>query len=92
MTSAMKDSGITGVGKVRDDWNIQPLKSIAVISRGGSPRPIEHFLSSDDSGYNWIRIGDSIKGLHFPQFFTYTALKITIVRMISSSFFCGIAP
>ena len=30
--------------------------------------------------------------LHFPQFFTYTALKITIVRMISSSFFCGIAP
>ena len=58
----MNDSGITGVGDIRADWAIQPLKTIAVIQRGGSPRPIEQYISEDDTGYNWIRIGDSVKG------------------------------
>ena len=58
----MKDSGIPGVGKVRKDWVLRPLKYVSVIVRGGSPRPIEHYMADDDTGYNWIRIGDSIKG------------------------------
>ena len=31
-----------------------------MIVRGGSPRPIEDYIS--DSGYNWIKIGDTNKG------------------------------
>ncbi len=58
----MKDSGINGVGFIRSDWPLQCLKTISSIIRGGSPRPIEQYISENDTGYNWIRIGDSIKG------------------------------
>ncbi len=59
---AMKASGIDGVDIIRKDWKIQSLKTLSVILRGGSPRPIEEFISKDNTGYNWIRIGDSVKG------------------------------
>lgn len=34
------------------------IKDICDISRGGSPRPIEQFITKDPNGYNWLRIGD----------------------------------
>jgi type I restriction enzyme S subunit len=37
------------------------LGSIASIARGGSPRPIQEFLTSDPNGINWIKIGDTEK-------------------------------
>lgn len=35
------------------------LGEICVIERGGSPRPIKDYLTKDDNGLNWIKIGDA---------------------------------
>ncbi|MBL7885076.1 MAG: restriction endonuclease subunit S [Bacteroidia bacterium] len=35
------------------------LDTIFEINRGGSPRPIHNFLTEDESGYNWVKIGDT---------------------------------
>lgn len=41
-----------------DDWNAINLGNYAQIYRGGSPRPIQDFLTTSDAGVNWIKIGD----------------------------------
>lgn len=69
----MKDSGIPLIGKIPKDWNIIKIKYVASIIRGGSPRPIEKFISSTDDGFNWIKIGDTDKG---SKYITHTSLKI----------------
>ena len=38
------------------DWENAPLGSFVEIKRGGSPRPIQDFLS--DSGLRWLKISD----------------------------------
>ena len=35
------------------------LNELADIARGGSPRPIENFITDDENGINWIKIGDT---------------------------------
>jgi type I restriction enzyme S subunit len=37
-----------------------PLGTLATIVRGSSPRPIRSFLTTDESGIPWIKIGDVI--------------------------------
>ena len=32
------------------------------IARGGSPRPIQNYITTEDNGLNWIKIGDTDKG------------------------------
>ena len=39
------------------EWKDVRLGDVASINRGGSPRPIEKYLTKGD-GYNWIKIGD----------------------------------
>ena len=39
-------------------WPIKKLGDVLKISRGGSPRPIENYLTEDVNGLNWIKIGD----------------------------------
>jgi len=34
------------------------IGEICEIQRGGSPRPIDDFITSDEDGINWIKIGD----------------------------------
>lgn len=41
-----------------DDWEAIKLGNYAQIYRGGSPRPIQDFLTTSDAGVNWIKIGD----------------------------------
>ena len=43
-------------------WAWVRFGDIAGIERGGSPRPIEAFLTDDPTGLNWIKIGDTEKG------------------------------
>ena len=50
-------------GKIRlagftDEWQSVKLENICEISRGGSPRPIQQYLTQDKDGFNWLRIGD----------------------------------
>jgi type I restriction enzyme, S subunit len=40
------------------EWEEQRLGSVSEIVRGGSPRPIEDFLTNDADGLHWLKIGD----------------------------------
>ena len=41
-----------------NDWKALDLGNYAQIYRGGSPRPIQDYLTTSDTGVNWIKIGD----------------------------------
>ncbi len=43
-------------------WEWVRFGAIAGIERGGSPRPIQSYLTDADDGLNWIKIGDTEKG------------------------------
>ena len=43
------------------NWCWQRLGDINDIARGGSPRPIKDYLTDDEKGVNWIKIGDTSK-------------------------------
>jgi type I restriction enzyme, S subunit len=40
------------------EWEDKKLGDLSEILRGGSPRPIEDFLTTDVDGLNWLKIGD----------------------------------
>ncbi|GHT41174.1 hypothetical protein FACS189437_07750 [Bacteroidia bacterium] len=50
------------------------LEQIFEINRGGSPRPIQNFLTNKDNGVNWIKIGDTKKD---DKYIYQTVEKIT---------------
>lgn len=58
----MKDSGIQGIDLVPVHWKRAQLENCSSIIRGGSPRPIEQYMSDTNEGYSWIKIGDTVKG------------------------------
>ncbi len=43
-------------GKMPEDWRIGALGEYIEIKRGGSPRPIQNFIT--DKGYKWLKISD----------------------------------
>ena len=43
-------------GKMPEGWRVGKLGDFVEIKRGGSPRPIQKFLS--DEGYRWLKISD----------------------------------
>lgn len=43
-------------------WPTAALGDIFDIARGGSPRPIDDFITDDPAGINWIMIGDATEG------------------------------
>lgn len=56
-----------------DDWEQHKFSELVTIERGGSPRPINKFITNDTNGLNWVKIGDA------PQqgnYITKTAEKI----------------
>jgi type I restriction enzyme S subunit len=54
-------------------WEWERFGAIAGIERGGSPRPIQSFLTNDPDGLNWIKIGDTEMG---GKYITSTSEKI----------------
>ena len=42
-------------------WTWCRLGSVIEIARGGSPRPIKAYITTNHNGINWIKIGDSDK-------------------------------
>ncbi len=42
-----------------DGWNRCTIGDIFTVARGGSPRPIDAYLTDDPAGINWIKIGDA---------------------------------
>jgi len=47
--------------EIPDSWEWVRLGEICDVARGGSPRPIKSFLTTQDDGINWIKIGDTDK-------------------------------
>ena len=45
--------------EVPDGWGWCKLNELADIARGGSPRPIENYITDSPDGINWIKIGDT---------------------------------
>ena len=43
-------------------WAWVRLGTVLEIARGGSPRPIQQYLTTESNGVNWIKIGDADKG------------------------------
>lgn len=54
-------------------WPTVKLGDVCEISRGGSPRPIQNYITEDVDGLNWIKIGDVNEG---EKYITKTAEKI----------------
>lgn len=58
---------------MKEGWEIKKLGEVCTIERGGSPRPIEAFLTDANDGINWIKIGDATSG---SKYITSTKEKI----------------
>jgi len=48
--------------EIPENWSWIRLNNLAVVARGGSPRPIKDFITDNSNGVNWIKIGDTEKG------------------------------
>ena len=56
-----------------DAWEQRKFSELVVIERGGSPRPIDKFITKDENGLNWVKIGDAPEQ---GNYITQTAEKI----------------
>jgi type I restriction enzyme S subunit len=70
---AIKQGAIQKLLRPKEGWVVKKLGDSADIFRGGSPRPIERFLTNDPDGINWIKIGDVGK---FAKYIESTEEKI----------------
>lgn len=57
-----KKCKIPSIDRCPSSWEILRIKDVSTVVRGGSPRPIEEYLTDDPDGLNWIKIGDTQKG------------------------------
>lgn len=46
-------------------WEQRKFNELVKIERGGSPRPINAFITSDENGLNWVKIGDAPEMGHY---------------------------
>ena len=56
-----------------DAWEQRKFSDLVQIERGGSPRPIDDFITSKPNGLNWVKIGDAPSQ---GNYITQTAEKI----------------
>ena len=59
LTGKKRLPGFTG------EWVEKRLGEISKIYRGGSPRPIENYITTMNDGINWIKIGDVDKSAKY---------------------------
>lgn len=48
-------------------WQMRPLGELCLIERGGSPRPIDKYITDDPNGINWIKIGDTTESMYITR-------------------------
>ena len=56
-----------------DAWEQRRFSELVLIERGGSPRPIDEFITDSPDGLNWVKIGDAPEQ---GNYITKTAEKI----------------
>ena len=59
--------------EIPHSWKWVKLNDLAEIARGGSPRPIQDYITENDDGINWIKIGDTSEE---SKYITYAKEKI----------------
>ena len=57
---------------MRANWDYRKIGDVCTVERGGSPRPIDDYITESPDGINWIKIGDTSDSM----FITQTAQKI----------------
>ena len=57
---------------MRLSWEYKKIGDICTVERGGSPRPIDDYITDNLDGINWIKIGDTSDSMYI----TSTAQKI----------------
>ena len=69
-------SNLSYLEKLLDGVDVEwkSFGEIAKIQRGASPRPIAKFITDDEDGVPWIKIGDTESGSKYVE---QTAQKIT---------------
>ncbi|MDA0317565.1 MAG: restriction endonuclease subunit S [Proteobacteria bacterium] len=55
------------------EWERVEVDKVITVARGGSPRPIQNFMTTASDGVNWIKIGDTSK---LSKYITSTKEKI----------------
>lgn len=48
-------------------WEYKKIGDVCVVERGGSPRPIDRFITDDEDGINWIKIGDTSDSMYITE-------------------------
>ena len=56
-----------------EPWEQRKFSDLVLIERGGSPRPIDAFITDNPNGLNWVKIGDAPEQ---GRYITKTAEKI----------------
>ena len=54
------------------NWKYVKIGDVCTVERGGSPRPIDKYITDDPNGINWIKIRDTNDSMYITQ----TAQKI----------------
>ena len=54
------------------DWKYVKIGDVCIVERGGSPRPIDKYITEREDGINWIKIGDTSDSMYI----TSTAQRI----------------
>ena len=62
-------------------WEIKLLGKLSSIVRGGSPRPIDEFMTYDPTGLNWLKIGDVDKEA---KYVTHTVERVILAALIKT--------
>ena len=63
-------------------WPTVKIGDVCVVERGGSPRPIDQYITTAENGVNWIKIGDTSDSMYI----TSTAQKIIPAGMKKSRY------
>ena len=58
-----------------DPWEQRKFSDLVLIERGGSPRPIDAYITEDPAGLNWVKIGDAPS---MGRYITSTSEKIKL--------------
>lgn len=67
-------AGTAGDG-VMAKWNYVKIGDVCTVERGGSPRPIDKFITDDPNGINWIKIGDTTDSMYITETAQKSSLK-----------------
>ena len=54
-----KSTIIDGLFELPSKWIYIKIADAIDVARGGSPRPIQDYITTDENGLNWIKIGDT---------------------------------